>query len=248
MRSRAGLSFLLLLFLQWPVQAQDKGWFATSREHLAQVEMLRELFRLPIGTWKEHLAANQRLLTDDFLNQVERRIRWGLENKHFDDASRFATVGDLTLELRGRRPVFQTELRPLHSGTDLPIGRYPTLLKDASLVRFTKEEKKFLRNLLESCLTDWPDALENQQDSLTFQFLESLQQQVRQECALDNWSMAIKFALLGDLASAIIGRESELRVYVVLNAPAGYRPTVPMDADPRVIKHGIDLLQPKQWD
>lgn len=72
--------------------------------------MLRDLFRLPITEWRQHLQDNRRLLGPDFFSNVEKRIRWGVENNHIDDAFRFAMVGDFGSEVTGRPANFRIDL------------------------------------------------------------------------------------------------------------------------------------------
>ena len=72
--------------------------------------MLRNLFRLPITEWRQHLKEHRGMLGPDFFKNVERRIRWGVENNHIDDAFRFAMVGDFGSEVKGRPANFRIDL------------------------------------------------------------------------------------------------------------------------------------------
>ncbi len=86
---------------------------AMSQTSSTSVEMLREMFRRPVTEWREHLKQNQSLLNEGFLADVERRIRWGIENNHVDDAFRFAMVGDFAAELKKRPANFRIDLAEL---------------------------------------------------------------------------------------------------------------------------------------
>lgn len=77
------------------------------------VEMLRELFRLPPTEWRQQLKSNSRLLDDEFFTNVEKRVRWGIENNHVDDAFRFAMVGDFASEAVKRPANFRIEIAEL---------------------------------------------------------------------------------------------------------------------------------------
>jgi tetratricopeptide (TPR) repeat protein len=74
------------------------------------VEMLREMFNRPVTEWKQELKNNSRLLNDDFFSNVSKRIRWGMENNHVDDAFRFAMVGDFAAEAVNRPATYRIDL------------------------------------------------------------------------------------------------------------------------------------------
>lgn len=100
---RAAVIALVLGVLLWvPAQA------ATT-----SVEMLRNLFQLPITEWKQQLKANSRLLTDEFFSNIDKRVRWGIENNHVDDAFRFAMVGDFAAEAVNRPANYRIDLADL---------------------------------------------------------------------------------------------------------------------------------------
>ncbi len=80
---------------------------------MTSVEMLRDLFRLPPTEWSQHLKSNSRLLNDEFFTNVEKRVRWGIENNHVDDAFRFAMVGDFASEAVKRPANFRIDLAEL---------------------------------------------------------------------------------------------------------------------------------------
>lgn len=95
-------STLLLLVLVTQAQA------ATTT-----VEMLRDMFRRPVTEWREVLKSNRALLDQQFFSNVEKRIRWGIENNHIDDAFRFAMVGDFGSEAKSKPANFRIDLAEL---------------------------------------------------------------------------------------------------------------------------------------
>lgn len=85
----------------------------TAQAATSPVEMLRELFRRPETEWKQILTQSRSLLDQQFFENVEKRIRWGIENNHIDDAFRFAMVGDFASEVRNRPANFRIDLAEL---------------------------------------------------------------------------------------------------------------------------------------
>lgn len=85
----------------------------TAQAATTPVEMLREMFRKPVTEWREILRDSRPLLTDDFFANVEKRIRWGIENNHIDDAFRFAMVGDFGAEVKNKPANFRIDLAEL---------------------------------------------------------------------------------------------------------------------------------------
>ena len=75
--------------------------------------MVRELFALPVAEWKAHLKANETLVDKSFFDSIDKRVRWGLENNHFDDAFRFAMLGDFAAEVRERPANYRIDLADL---------------------------------------------------------------------------------------------------------------------------------------
>lgn len=76
-------------------------------------EMLREMFAVPPTEWRQHLEANRRLLNDEFFTNVDKRLRWGIENNHVDDAFRFAMMGDFAAEVARRPANYRIDLAEL---------------------------------------------------------------------------------------------------------------------------------------
>lgn len=76
-------------------------------------EMLRQMFATPATEWRQQLEANRRLLTDEFFTNVDKRVRWGIENNHVDDAFRFAMVGDFAAEVARRPANYRIDLAEL---------------------------------------------------------------------------------------------------------------------------------------
>ena len=86
---------------------------ASAQAASTPVEMLRDIFRSPVTEWKRILSESKPLLTEAFFTNVEKRIRWGIENNHVDDAMRFAMVGDFAAEVKGRPAPFRADLAQL---------------------------------------------------------------------------------------------------------------------------------------
>lgn len=89
------------------------GMMATANAATSTIEMLRDLFRAPTTEWREVLKESRPLLDEGFFKNVERRIRWGIENNHVDDAFRFAMVGDFAAEVKNRPANFRIDLAEL---------------------------------------------------------------------------------------------------------------------------------------
>ena len=86
---------------------------ASAQADNTPVEMLRDIFRSPVTEWKRILSDSKPLLNESFFTNVEKRIRWGIENNHVDDAMRFAMVGDFAAEVKGRPAPFRVDLAQL---------------------------------------------------------------------------------------------------------------------------------------
>ena len=102
LKRRSVQGVMLLLFLMGTAQAQS-----------TPVEMLRDLFRSPVTEWKQILGESKGLLNEQFFTNVEKRVRWGIENNHIDDAMRFAMVGDFASELKSRPAPYRIDLAQL---------------------------------------------------------------------------------------------------------------------------------------
>lgn len=85
----------------------------TAQAASTQVEMLRDMFRRPVTEWKDVMKESKPLLTAKFFTDVEKRVRWGIENNHIDDAFRFAMVGDFAAEIKKRPANFRIDLAEL---------------------------------------------------------------------------------------------------------------------------------------
>lgn len=94
------------------------GGIAQAQAAGSQVEMLRVMFRKPASEWKQVLKESRGLLTPKFFENVERRVRWGIENNHIDDAFRFAMVGDFGSEVKGRPANYRVDLAELFMKAD----------------------------------------------------------------------------------------------------------------------------------
>lgn len=148
MLARATLTLTLFLCLLAPSVAQT--WFTPPKKSESQVRMLRDLFRQPVSTWKATLATHEELLDEQFVENVSRRISWGIENNHIDDALRFAMVGDMVLELRGGEPYMRTLVwgrmyPPIQTIDPSVVVSFP-LRRDAERAKALKQ--RLLRDLI----------------------------------------------------------------------------------------------------
>lgn len=83
---------------------------ARAADETAQVMMLKEMFGSDQSQWKEILARHAGLLDQTFFERCESRIRWGIENNHFEDSFRFAMVADYAAMTVHRPDVYRLEL------------------------------------------------------------------------------------------------------------------------------------------
>lgn len=117
------------------------------------VEMLRDLFRKPVTEWRQFLNDSKPILTNDFFENVEKRIRWGIENNHVDDAVRFAMVGDFGSEVKNRPANFRIDLAELFfkAGNQMMAGQLVDNILVTSPTTPAAKRAKFLKaQLLES--------------------------------------------------------------------------------------------------
>jgi tetratricopeptide (TPR) repeat protein len=98
---------------------------STASAATSTVEMLRDMFRRPVTEWREVMKASRPLLTQDFFTNVEKRVRWGIENNHIDDAFRFAMVGDFGAEVKGQPANYRIDLADLFykAGNQMMAGQ-----------------------------------------------------------------------------------------------------------------------------
>lgn len=138
------------------------GGYACAASATTAIEMLRDMFREPVTEWRHTLEESKSLLTPDFFANVERRIRWGIENNHVDDAIRFAMVGDFGSEVKGRPANFRIDLAELfyQANNDMMAGQ----LVDNILVTSPKSpvvrRAKYLRAKLLERQQSWYAARE----------------------------------------------------------------------------------------
>ena len=76
---------------------------ALAVDETQQVELLRQVFRLPINEWPGKLREGSGLIDQAFFERVDKRIRWSVDNNQIDDAIRFAMVGDFACDAVGRK-------------------------------------------------------------------------------------------------------------------------------------------------
>lgn len=208
------LSTLLLLALMSSVQAQEQ-----CRDCPNAVEMLRVIFCLPHARWQEHLERHRWILDDKFFQNVELRIRWGLENGHLGDVQRFQQVAELARMVRfGEASLLY--LNPLNM----------EVLTQSLVLRDTPTE-----------LQDWPRVLEQIPSSALREILELCEERVSAGLASGNPESVQSPALLGDLAAAFLGEETNLRLSVAAQLREGQKLRIPMDPDPRVMVKGVTI-------
>lgn len=82
----------------------------TAQAATSPVEMLRDMFRTPPTEWRDILRSSKPILDPEFFKNVEKRVRWGLENNHIDDAFRFAMVGDFASEVKNQPANFRIDM------------------------------------------------------------------------------------------------------------------------------------------
>ena len=113
-------------------------------------DMLVEMFRRPYTEWREVLLDSRTLLTADFFQKVEQRIRWAMERKEYDDAARFAMVGDLAADVRSYPGNFRLNLaREFGSQGEVEISRRlaEDILKTTTDAGLAEETQKLLDTL-----------------------------------------------------------------------------------------------------
>lgn len=88
-------------------------WAGAYAAPTSSVEMLREMFQRPVTEWQQTLRTNSRLLNEEFFTNIGKRVRWGVENNHVDDAFRFAMVGDFAAEATRRPANYRIDLATL---------------------------------------------------------------------------------------------------------------------------------------
>jgi tetratricopeptide (TPR) repeat protein len=112
---------------------------ARAADETAQVMMLKELFRSEQADWKSILGRHAGLLDQTFFERCEARIRWGVENSHFDDSIRFAIVADMAAMIVRRPDMYRYELAEMFA----KAGNLPNALD-------------LCENILLSNQTHWP--------------------------------------------------------------------------------------------
>lgn len=206
----ATLVFVFVLMLQ-PLQGEERGWFSERR--LTPVQMLQGLFRSQVTDWPEILKRHEYLLTDRFFENIDKRIVWGLENGHFDDADRFRML---------RRFARRTAGCSSTSGWGDGTSRL-------SPVTAIVVHDDFVR---------WPDEIAAVSHLLSKDTYDAIAGVVEQNCRRGNYYAAAEHALRGDIIAAELGFTGDLRLQVMQAAGPDFRSNVPMDLDPRVIRGG----------
>lgn len=199
-----------------PLQAEERPWFSEPRA--TPVQMLRHLFESPVTSWPTILKRHEYLLNEQFFENVDKRILWGMENEHYDDAARFSLL---------RRYARQTVGLPLTLGLgdwDKDAGRFSLMADGVSWG--------------DSDFTQWPDEIRAVRGLLSEDTYHAVARTVDKACVSGNFYRAAEQALLGDIIAAELGFTGDLRLRVVQAAGVDFRPNVPMDLDPRVVRNG----------
>lgn len=209
-----------------PLTAEEVGWFSEPR--VTPVQMLQGLFRSPVSDWPGILKRHEYLLTEQFLDNVDQRIVWGLENGHFDDAERFRMLRRFARQAAG--------FKLTRGWADRAEGSHGlSPLMDMAFVGHDD-------------FTLWPDEIAAVRHLLSEETYDAVAGVVEQGCRQGNYYLAAQHALMGDIIAAELGFTGDLRLRVVLAAGTDFRPNVPMDLDPRVIRDGYILGTPLMMD
>ena len=75
---------------------------AGAADETAQIQLLKQTFRMTQPEWTSLLNENKNLLDQTFFERCDARIRWGIENNQIDDAIRFSTVADTAMKVNGQ--------------------------------------------------------------------------------------------------------------------------------------------------
>lgn len=144
MKNSRGYVLTALLCLGMMVSVSAQGG------RLTPIELLRDMFRRPASEWRGQLKQHNYLLTNDFFTNVEKRIRWGLENNHIDDALRFAMVGDFGAEVKRRPANFRIDMADVFfkAENDLMTGQIVDNIIISSPGTPSAKKARFLRGRL----------------------------------------------------------------------------------------------------
>ncbi|CAM9857314.1 unnamed protein product [Phaeothamnion confervicola] len=76
---------------------------ARAADETAQIQLLKQAFRMMQPEWPALMNENKNLLDQSFFERCDARIRWGIENNQIDDAIRFSTVADTAMKVTGQK-------------------------------------------------------------------------------------------------------------------------------------------------
>lgn len=127
-----------------------------------QVQMLKQMFRLPHPEWSGILRENSSLLDQSFFQRLDERIRWSADNNQIDDAIRFSMVGDFACDAVGRMGGYRLALiLSFQKGGNDDLAR--TLIDNVMLSHPDFAEVRYLRAAYRRSDGDWAGALDDYQ-------------------------------------------------------------------------------------
>jgi hypothetical protein len=207
---------LILWFLTAPALAQSPEWFVPSRK-TETVEMLRELFRRPVNDWASVLRSRPELLDDEFFESLDKRVRWGLANDHFDDAIRFQLLRDMARIATGRKKSLVVISRPVAKTFEMLLTGKETSPGDVDLLT----------------LEAWLEILRSKSPLIfNSRFFTRIERDIRNAVNSKYNEEAMLLALIADTALALRGERGDYRWRVLDTLSAGYRTSIPLDIDP----------------
>lgn len=134
-----------------PALAADEG---------LQVQMLKQMFRLPHPDWPGVLRENSSLLDSSFFERLDKRVRWSADNNQIDDAIRFAMVGDFAADAVGRVGGYRLALiLGFQKGGNDDLAR--SLIDNVMLTHPDFKEVRYLRAAYRRTDGDWAGALDD---------------------------------------------------------------------------------------
>lgn len=220
-----------LLFFQLLASAPSAAqtWFTEPKPE--PVKMLRELFRSPVTEWERILTKNRSILNESFFENVGKRIRWGVENGHIDDAHRFALVGDVAARVTGSKAVFRSDLQEFlqrgqphvvlwdYVGSEISMGGKLFVLGTERMEEWAPwthwpsencRHKQIVTSVFRAPLSDWEERLREDPSILDEEFFRRVREIVEASLNVRDDKTAVVFALIGDMAGEVVGTKPNL--------------------------------------
>lgn len=229
--SRRAVVVATLLFTQLlastPSAAQT--WFTEPKPE--PVKMLRELFRSPVTEWERILTENRSILNQSFFDNVAKRIRWGVENGHIDDAHRFALVGDMAARVTGSKAVFRSDLQELLNNdprhgvllysfdTEVSLGGQIFVFEAQKMEELAPwnywpsqncRHKQKVIVIFRSPLSDWEKLVREDPTIWDDKFFRRVSEIVEARLEVRDDKTAVIYALIGDMAGEVVGTKPNL--------------------------------------